>query len=73
MELTSNLIISNINNYFNGVLKNHFNYPETYSISFDEVKQRITLTSDISDPQLPTLLQGRDNKWRIKIEQALLK
>ena len=73
MELTSNLIISNINNYFNAVLKNHFNFPETYSVSFDENRQRITLTSDISDAKLPTLLQGKDNKWRIKIEQALLK
>ena len=73
MELTSNLIINNINNYFNGVLKNHLNYSEIYSISFDEDKQRITLTSDISDAKLPTLLQGKNNKWRIKIEQALLR
>ena len=72
MELDNNFIISAVNNYFNSVLKNYFNYPETYNIKFDEIKQRITLTSNKNNPILIDLINNKDNKWKIKIEQALL-
>ena len=70
MELNSNFVISDINKYFNNILKAYLKFPETYSISFYPNINRITLQSN-SESKLIELI-NKDKKIKASIEQALL-
>lgn len=59
-------IISIVNN----TLKCYLEYPETYSINFDEIKRRITLTTSSQESLLFNLVN--DKELNTNIEQELL-
>lgn len=77
--LTQDIITNHIDLYFNSILKNSLKYSETYSISFDLNKNRITLKSDLISSELINAIKRDDasnkqhmSKLRSKVELALL-